>query len=218
MMVITKIEPQKKHKNRSSVFLDGTFAFGISDFDVHRLHLKEGQELTESDIITIQNEVLTQDAKQYALRLLDARPYTEKALRQKMKDHGCDETAIHNTIEFLKEYGYIDDHFYARQYLESALRSKKSGLKKIMYDLKEKGISREILDELAAEIDSESLDNEEQDAICLLLLRKLKGDFSFQNTMKAKRYCLSRGFSTEAIDRALSSLKSSGEDPWHDEI
>ncbi len=216
-MVITKIEPQKKHKNRSSVFLDGVFAFGMADFDVHRLHLKEGQELSESDIETIQNEVLAQDAKQYALRLLDRQTYTEKALRRKMSERGYDESAICKTVEFLKEYGYIDDKAFARQYISAALSSKKSGLKKIQFDLKEKGISREIVDEITAEFDTESLDQEEQEAICFLLLKKLKGDFSFQSIIKAKRYCLSRGFSSEAIDRAMSTIKAVGEEAWLDE-
>lgn len=212
-MIITKIEPQKKHKNRSSIFLDGQFFFGISDFDVFRYHLKEGQELSENDLETIRNEVLFQDAKQYALQLLDRQSYTEKALCRKMKERGCEPAAIDNTIVFLKEYGYLDDTAYARHYIAAALRSGKSGLKKIQYDLQQKGINRDIVEEITIELDREALINNEQTVVLPLLIKKLKGDFSFKSIMKAKRYCLSRGFSHEAIEKALSGIKTC-EDEW----
>jgi len=206
-MIITKIEPQKKHKNRSSVFLDGHFAFGISDFDVLRYRLKEGQDLSENDLKTIQNEVLFQDAKQYALKLLDRQSYTEKALYRKMADRGCEPSAITKTVSFLKEYGYLDDAAYARHYFESALRVGKSGMRKIRYDLIEKGIDRNTLEEIISEFDESQITQNESLSVLPLLEKKLKGDFSFPNLMKAKRYCLARGFSVEAIDNAVRKLQ-----------
>ena len=213
-MVITKIEPQKKHKNRSSVFLDGSFAFGISDFDVLRFHLKEGKPLSEEELDTIRNEVLVQDAKQYALKLLDRHSYTEKALRRKLFERGCDPDTIERVLSFLKEYRYIDDALYAKHYIESALKTGKSGARKIRYDLMEKGISREILDTLFAELNESENAQNESDIVLPLLEKKVKGDFSFPNLMKAKRYCLSRGFSVEAIDSAVHKLQIEDNDAF----
>ncbi len=214
-MVITKIEPQKKHKNRSSVFLDGSFAFGISDFDVLRFHLKEGETLTENALETIRNEVLVQDAQQYALRLLDCTAYTEQALRRKLKEHGCDSQTIDRTIAFLAEYRYVDDRGFARRYINAALNTGRSGMRKIQYDLMGKGIARDIIEEICAEFDNEELRQNEYSAVLPLLEKKLKGDYSFPNIMKAKRYCLSRGFSQDAIDSAIRQLKNS-EEEWLD--
>lgn len=206
-MIITKIEPQKKHKNRSSVFIDGSFAFGLSDFDVLKFRLKEGKTITEAEISALKSDVLIQDAKQYALRLLDRHTYTEKAIERKLTERGSDPETIESVLAFLKEYQYINDEQYARQYVESALRTGKSGMRKIRYDLAEKGISRDVIDKILNEQEEAENSYDESEAVLPLLEKKLKGDFSFQNLMKAKRYCLSRGFSSDAIDSAVRKLK-----------
>lgn len=213
-MQITKIEPQKRHKNRSSVFLDNHFAFGIADFDLRRLKLCEGQELTEEDYDAIRSEVLTQEARQYALRLLDRSPYTEKKLRRKLTERDTEETAIENTIAFLKEYHYIDDADYARRYIRTALRSGKSGMRKIQYDLFGKGVDKETIELVLAEMEEEEPMADEAETVMPLLEKKLRGDFSFPSIMKAKRYCIARGFSYDAIDSVLRQLKADAEDEW----
>ena len=214
-MVITKIESQKKHKNRSSVYIDGSFAFGISDFDLMRFHLCEGKTLDNHELETLRQEVLAQDARQYALKLLDRQNYTEKALVRKMAEHGCEPVAIEHTLVFLKEYQYINDYEYARQYIAAALRAGKSGVRKIKFDLTAKGIDAAIFDEVIAELNDEDIACDEEEAVRVLLEKKLRGDHSFPNLMKAKRYCLSRGFSSDTIDRVLYTLKNNDEE-WFD--
>jgi len=208
-MIITKIEPQKHHKNRLSVYIDGTFAFGISEYAALRFHLKEGMILTQEALHAIRDDALRQEARDYALRLLDARAYTEKAMRQKLYDRGTDAEIIEKTIEFLHEYQYIDDVLYAQRYVQAAIRQGKSGKRKIMYDLVAKGIAKEIAEQVICENNVD-----ETDTVTEILKKKLKDDYTFPNIMKAKRYALSRGFSTDSIDSALKSL-SHGEE-WTD--
>lgn len=209
-MLVTKIEPQKRHKNRSSVYLDGVFAFGISNFDLYKFRLQEGVELTEEALEQLRQAALCQDARQYALRLLDVRAYTEAAIRKKLTERGTDPAAISDTISFLKEYHYIDDAAYAARYIQTAARLGKSGKRKVIYDLMAKGISKEIAEAAASEVPFE-----EEESIAPILEKRLKGDYSFHNKMKAKRYLLSRGFAAEAVDRALWQLTDS-EEEWFD--
>ena len=172
-----------------------------------RLHLKEGQTITEEEFAYIQNEILLQDARQYALKLLDRQSYTENAIRRKLKDHGADESVIEKTVAFLTEYRYIDDDDYARRYVKAALHSGKSGLNKIRNDLYVKGIERELIEEVIAELDTEELHASQQEALAPIIAKKLNGDYSFPNIMKVKRYCLGRGFSADSIDIVLQELK-----------
>lgn len=206
MMVITKIEPQKKHKNRISVFLDDEFAFGLNDFDVKRLRLKTGMNLTVEELEHIKSEVIAQEAKNYALKLLDRCAYTEQALTRKLHDRSYDNASIQYTVNFLKEYGYINDEEYTKRYVASALSSGKSGIHKIRYDLAGKGISAEIIELVMSEFEEESRENQIS-ALKTLMDKKLKGDYSFPNIMKAKRYAFSRGFSKEAIDTVMHNLQ-----------
>ncbi len=46
-MIITKVEIQKKDENRSNVYIDDKFAFGISNVDVLFYKLKENTEISE---------------------------------------------------------------------------------------------------------------------------------------------------------------------------
>ncbi|MBE7047888.1 MAG: regulatory protein RecX [Ruminococcaceae bacterium] len=206
-MQITKIESQIKYKDRSSLYVDGKFAFGLSNFDLCRLHLKEGQELSSEELDMIRQDVLLEDARQYALKLLDRQAYTEKALRRKLIQRGSDAETINGVIAFLKDYRYIDDKEYALRYIETALRIGKSGMRKIQYDLQAKGIPRDVIEEITAEFSQEKLITDEKKALYFLLEKKLKGDFSFESKMKAKRYLLSRGFSVDAVDDALRQLQ-----------
>ena len=215
-MKITKIEPQKKFKGRSNVYLDDTFAFGLSDFDLHKLHIKVGMELSESALASIRQDVLLSEAKQHALHLLDRHTYTEKAMARKLSERYNDSQITSEVISFLKGYRYIDDESYARRYIEAALQSGKSGLFKIKYDLCGKGISKEMVEKVATEFTDEGRMENEQETVSKLLEKKLRGDFSFPNKMKAKRYLLSRGFSSESIDSALSKLRNEGEEEWLD--
>ena len=46
-MIITKIELQKKNKDRASIYIDEKFAFGVHINIVYDLHLKKGMEMTD---------------------------------------------------------------------------------------------------------------------------------------------------------------------------
>jgi len=144
-----------------------------------------------------------QDARQYTLRLLDARPYTEKGIRDKLKERATGPEVIDETIAFLKEYHYIDDEEYALRYVQNAVTQKKSGRKKLVYDLMTKGI-----DKVIAENAVNSIQFDETDSIMSIAEKKLKGDYSFNNIMKIKRYLFSRGFSNEAIETVLNRLRN----------
>ena len=99
-MKITKIEPQKKNKNRMSVFIDGAFSFGIDAFNLYALKLAENDELDSKRLAEIKNTVLLESTKTYAVNLISRKSYTEQAIRKKLTDHVGDTETIENTISF----------------------------------------------------------------------------------------------------------------------
>ena len=50
---ITRIEPQKKNRQRRNIYLDGEFAFGLDEEVVAAYHLSEGDELTQAIVDTL---------------------------------------------------------------------------------------------------------------------------------------------------------------------
>ena len=57
-MKITKIEIQKKNKNRVNLYLDEEFYCGLSLETIMKNHLKEGFEINENQIEFLKNGML----------------------------------------------------------------------------------------------------------------------------------------------------------------
>lgn len=207
-MKITKIEPQKKHKNRMSVFLDGTFAFGIDEFSLYKLKLNVDDEIDEIRLNEIKNTTLFESAKTYAANLISARSYTEHAIRKKILERIGDEQTTDRVIEFLKEYKLIDDEDYARRFASDCVNLKKYGRKKIKFKLIEKGIPAEIAEKAIDELD---IEDKESENLLYLTAKKIGNNFDYKNVIKTKRYLASRGYSFDDIDSALKKLKAEGE-------
>lgn len=208
-MKITKIEEQKKHKNRMSIFLDGEFAFGIDAFSFYALRLKEGDEIDSAFLSEIKQKILYEDAKNRAAKLLSARSYTARDMKRKLLEYTGDEAVAEKTLAFLKEYRLIDDSDYARRFASDCLRLKKLGKRSIRFKLLEKGISPDLADKVLEDLGSEDL---EADNLEKLLIKKLNGNYEFKNLMKAKRYLFSKGYGFDEIDNALNKLKAESED------
>lgn len=207
-MKITKIEPQKKNKNRMSVFLDNAFAFGIDAFSLYALKLKEGDEIDASRLAEIKETVLFESAKNYAARLISARSYSQRDILKKLFDHTNDKELSQKVVEFLKEYKLIDDYDYAQRFASDCMNLKKLGKRQIQYKLAEKGISPEIIEETLAKLCCQET---EEENLYALMKKKIGNDFEYKNVMKAKRYCAGRGYSFDDIESALRKLKAEGE-------
>lgn len=202
-MKITKIEQQKKNKSRFSVFIDGEFSFGADNFTIASHNLTEGIEITEDKLAQIKQGALTEDAKNYAARLISARSYTEKAIREKLRTHIGDEETIDNTINFLKEYKLIDDADYAIRYAHDLVHIKKFGPKQVKWKLQEKGIPRHIVDTTMAELNFEDTVSEN---LKTLAIKKLSGNYDTKNIMKVKRYLASRGYDFDDINQVFYEI------------
>ncbi len=204
-MKITKIEPQKKNKNRMSVFIDGVFSFGIDAFSLYSLKLAENDELDSARLAEIKNTVLLEQAKAYAAKLISARSYTERAIRKKLSDHIGDSETVEKTIGFLKEYRMIDDRDYARRFAADCMHLRKLGSRQIKYKLMEKGICASLAEQTIEELGCQE---KEAETLLTLMEKKLGGDFDIKNVLKARRYFAYRGYSFDDIDTAIQKLKA----------
>lgn len=204
-MKITKIEQQKKNKSRMSVFIDGEFSFGMDNFTLLSLHLKEGEEITKERLSLIKNTAVFEDAKNYSARLLSQRSYTAKAMSEKLYAHIGNEEIVEKTICFLKEYKLLDDADFAKRYAHDLVYLKKFGLSQVKWKLKEKGISQDLIERAIDELDFSDTINENLEA---LAQKRLGGNYDIKNIMKVKRYLASRGYSFDQINSVFSKIKA----------
>src|SRR5260221_14707456 len=69
---ITRMEVQHRNRERVNVYLDETFAFGLSALRAAGLH--KGQSLSDSEIAALRAQDEGEQAYQHAVRYLGGRP------------------------------------------------------------------------------------------------------------------------------------------------
>lgn len=130
----------------------------------------------------------------YALRVLGARACSEAALRQKLARKAQPE-AVEAVIRRVKGLGYLDDRQYAEGY--ARLYAGRWGAAKLRQALLEKGVSREIVDQVLSAQASEQDPVEEGVALLLRYPSRHRGQ-----KPRAIRFLLNRGY---ALGHALAA-------------
>lgn len=146
-----------------------------------------------------------QKAKNYAFLLLKFRLRSEKELYQRLKKKKFEQSVISQTLCFLKEKGFIDDNIFAKTWIESRLK-KPLGLRRLVQELRFKGISKDIIDNQISRIKSAY---QEEDIVLDLAkrrLNKLKGLEPDKAKRRIYSYLALRGFSPEVIIDVVRQL------------
>lgn len=204
MKIVTKI--QSLDGKRSKVFLEEEFAFVLYKGELRQYKIQEQQPLPEKDYEEIIKEVLPKRAKKRALYLLQKRSYTEKKLREKLREGHYPAEIVEQTIEYVKSYHYIDDYSYALEYI--SYRKEKVSRRILEEKLKEKGIQAQILQQAMEEVYSSKKEEEElqfQQAIKLLKKRSYNGKSGdIKEKQKQYAYLSRKGISASVIKRVLT--------------
>jgi regulatory protein len=144
---ITQLTVQQRHAQRVSVFLDGTFAFGVSVDLMLEFGLRVGRQLSleEQEHLKAAERLLVARAK--ALQYLAYRPRTAHEVRQKLRQSGFEEEIVTQVMERLQARGDVNDAAYAQAYLKTRLDRRGEGPQRIRRDLQRRGIHQALLHE-----------------------------------------------------------------------
>jgi regulatory protein len=150
------------------------------------------------------SEELNRKLVNYSLYLLGRRDYSAKEMIKKFKEKEYDPSDIEAVMSYIQENNYQSDERFARSYINSKLGAK-VGLSKIKSQLVfEKGINKDLLENVLAEYEEGELD--ESNTILKILQTKYRNkDLKDQKEKsKAFRFLVSKGFSFDDIKRALA--------------
>jgi regulatory protein len=201
-LIISQILPL--NKSRSRVFLDGEFAFVLYKGELNRLHIEEGEDLSEETYAQIMNEILPKRAKLRAMNMLQTKSYTESELARKLRDGGYPEPIIKDTLSYVASYGYTDDVRFAADYIR--YHCKDRGRRRLMMELQRKGVSEASFDKAWQECEDLGLTEDEDTSLQMLLQKKHyePGQTDEKLRRKIVSYLLRRGYSMERIMHAIS--------------
>ncbi|MFL6286859.1 MAG: regulatory protein RecX [Actinomycetes bacterium] len=110
-------------------------------------------------------------AKQILMRQLAASAKSRHQLAQVLAKRAVPEAAAAEALDRYTELGYIDDAAFARAWVESRQRSRGLAASALRRELRDKGIDRELIDEVVADAVS---DDDERAAARLLVDKKLR--------------------------------------------
>lgn len=146
-MKITKIEPQRR-KNRVNVYVDNEFALGINEEVMIKCNLKIGMEVDDHFIENILLAEEENKALDYALRLLTYRQRSKKEIYDALQRKGYMEKHIESVISSCKDKNYLNDREFAKSFINDKINLNKYGPERIKHELKLKGVSNDIIDEV----------------------------------------------------------------------
>ncbi|MFV0504415.1 MAG: regulatory protein RecX [Lachnospirales bacterium] len=201
-MVITDIVQQKNNEKRYSIFIDNNFAFGITDVDVLFYKLKINETITQEKYNTIIETAVMERAKNIAFKFLGYKARTEKEVREKLKKYEFKEDIIGETISILKSYNYIDDRKYAEDFTKEKIKLNKYGSYRIKHMLYEKGVPRDIIDEIEFEEDSQL------ETAMSLLEKKYRNSENpdYKEKQKICGFLQRKGYSYDIINKAYNRV------------
>lgn len=197
-----KLEKLKfRSGNIFSVKLEGCPPMILDDVSVYRLGLSENMEINEElfeKICTLSNQ---EGAKQAAGRMLAAGRKTELEIRQRLRQKGFDADSIESAAELFKKGRIINDGDYAAAYIKDAVNLKKYSVRMIKQKLYQKGIDRETVESLTAELDDFS-------QLYRLAESEMRKNPDENDLLRFKRRLCGKGFNLSDINKVLGEFEN----------
>lgn len=204
MPKITSVESQKKNPSRFNIFIDGIFAFGADEDLVVSERLIPGKEIEKKDLekLLYEAEVGKLMGRMYGLFSIRARSEKEVrdylknlSFKRKLKEQDeISEASIDLIMERLKQKGMLNDLEFAKAWVEGRRRSKQKGINALKSELYQKGIDREIIEEV---VRLQVTGYSEEELAKLALEKKLKSWQTYAYLDKKKKaldYLMRKGF------------------------
>jgi len=142
---------------------------------------------------------------EYAIGALGRRMRTvaelKRLMREKVREQPHAELLVDVVVARLKEQRYLNDTSYAESYTSFRKENEKFGRRRVVQDLKTKGVHADIIDKTVGAAYGDV--NEEQLARQYLKRKRLKKPADQKQTAKVFRNLMRAGFSTHTIFRIL---------------
>lgn len=152
-----KTETLKKISDgRSTAYFSNGEIIEFSIEELCAFHIREGREYSLEEYEALIHNVMCQRAKSVVMPYVVYTKRTEKQVYDKIKDSGfTDEVAV-SLVSELKEKEYISDKDYCRSFIKKTLEKGESK-QKILWELKNKGVSVNVAEEVYKEFSPDEL-------------------------------------------------------------
>jgi regulatory protein len=196
-MKITDIKPQVKTPGRFSIYIDGSFAFGLSESGLLNTGLRIGSVITDDELMQLKSEARIDKALNQTLNLIARRPRSVWEIDQYLRRKSYSDEEILSIQNALREKDYLDDADFARRWVESRRLLKPISRRKLQVELRQKRVSDEDI--------KSALDSDETDEVEVLRVEvaKKRRQTRYQDDAKLMAYLARQGYGYDDIRNAL---------------
>ena len=202
---ITHIQEQQKHPSHHEIFLDDKPFVVIPSAFVEKFGLRIGLEI-EAEVI---EKLIAADeamrAKNYSLDLLRENIYSKTQMTRELEREGFGEQAVKTIIAELIHSGHIRDRLYAENWIQRRQKSNPKGRTVLKQELIDKGVDREIAEQVLAAVKSE-----EESKLAFQIAQKRAKQYKRLPIHVAKRrlhgFLARRGFEPEVILQVIEQV------------
>lgn len=205
--VITKIEVQKKAKERYNIYLDGSYAFPVDEAILVHHVLHKGMEISPE----FQKELEAQDGfrKAYnrALNYLNYGLRSEKEVLDDLKKHDITSDTAQAVVDKLKEQNYINDLTYGESYTRTGANLGGKGPRVITQELKRRGLTDSVIAEALEQYPYEQM-VENGIELAEKVLKRTTRSSSREAKNKIQQNLMQKGFSSDVIQEVLQAIET----------
>ncbi|MGX7419755.1 recombination regulator RecX [Carnobacterium gallinarum] len=203
--VITKIEVQKKAKERYNIYLNGEYAFPVDEAILVHYVLHKGMEISPEFRKELEEQDGFRKAYNRALNYLNYGLRSEKEVRDDLVKHEISLTTAQTVIDKLKEQNYINDLTYAESYTRTGANLGGKGPRVITQELKRRGLTDEVI---ANGLEQYPCDQMLENGIELAekVLKRTARSSSRETKNKIQQNLMQKGFSSDLIQEVLQSI------------
>ncbi len=198
-----KITSKAGNGNKVHIYIDGEYTLTLYDDYWYNAGFSENQEISDDELASLKEEAGFRSAYEKGIQYLSMRAYSQKEIYNKLKLKYGSESAT-RAVDKMIYRGYIDDESFANTYAHHLFEVKKYDLRRISYELRQKGISSEIADNALKTLDNEPI----QRIIDIIQLKYIKYMENEKDTKRLVNRLVRMGYSYHDIKAALREFNT----------
>lgn len=205
-MLITSCEPISKTRTRVTIDYDETLV--LSNKEIILYGIREEHEISDR----VYEEMITSQRSAALVRagnLLKGMDYTIQGMQDRLIRAGYPEEIAAEVTDRLVDAGYLNDRRYVETYLHLHLADR--SLARIRADLQQKGIGRDLLQDVLSAYEEENEGGTAQQEIRQIarFLQRRHYDpytMTYEDTARLKAALQRKGYSMERIRQAMETV------------
>ena len=195
-MKITKIEQQKKRRDRYSVYINDEFAFGLGEQQLVELGISKGQEISKQELEKFLKYSHAGKAYDRAIAMIARRPRSRKEIRDYLARKDYDEPTIDSVVTKLIDKELLNDAQFAKDWVSWRQATTPRSRRRLQAELRKKGVDQEEIESALEAVGHE----EELEQIKEIIEKRAR---NYDSEEKLMAYLARQGYNYDVIRQAL---------------